>query len=137
MITQIYFRFDTSKKIIKLEAFAKLTQKVLLGFDHEVRESSNYDSGFYHSFKTKENKVRVTEADDIFFYDYHYAVSLYKEEENLNAKLMKLVEFWVNKGCIVSIPTGPSIDTTVRTYFLDKKGLISWKDHTDPESRKN
>ncbi|XDD49567.1 hypothetical protein AB3N59_14340 [Leptospira sp. WS92.C1] len=139
MISQIYFRFNSSEKVIKLETFVKVIQKELLGFDHEVRESSNYYSGFYHSFKTKENKINVAEADDIFFYDYHYVISFYKEEKNLQAKIMKLAEFWVNKGCTVSIPDGPSIGSLVRTCFLDENESIAWKTHIqhEPESREN
>lgn len=46
MITQIYFRFDLPENVFELDAFVQLIQNELLGFDHEIRESSNYFAGF-------------------------------------------------------------------------------------------
>ncbi|EMK20706.1 hypothetical protein [Leptospira kirschneri] len=129
MITQIYFRFDLLENVFELDAFVQLIQNELLGFDHEIRESSNYFAGFYHKFKTKENIINVANADDTCFHDYHYVVTFNKDENSLQDKIIKLAETWVLKGWTVSIPDGPLIEDLTRTCYLNEDGKIIWKEH--------
>ncbi|EMO51737.1 hypothetical protein [Leptospira noguchii] len=136
MITEVYFRFDLSDKALELDIFVKRIQDELLGFDHEIRESSNYFAGFYHKFKTKENIVNVADADDICFHDYHYVVIFNKDEVNLQDKVIKLAEAFVLKGWTVSIPDGPLIEDLTKTCYLNENGIIAWKKHK-LEPRKN
>lgn len=136
MITEIYFRFDLSDKILELDTFVWLIQNELLGFDHEIRESSNYFAGFYHKFKTKESIITVADADDICFHDYHYVVTFNKNENNFQDKVIKLAETWVLKGWTVSIPDGPLINDLVKTCSLNENGEIIWREHQS-EPRKD
>ncbi|EMI64885.1 hypothetical protein LEP1GSC170_2228 [Leptospira interrogans serovar Bataviae str. HAI135] len=136
MITEVYFRFDLSEKVIELDVFVQLIQNELLGFDHEIRESSNYFAGFYHKFKTKENIVTVADADNVCFYNYHYVIFFNKDEKSHQDKVIKLAETWGLKGWTVSIPDGPLIDDLVKTCSLNENGEIIWKEHR-AEPRKN